>query len=53
MEMNFTKGYARLVSSEDIQRRPSHYFLILEFQKMAGRPELQLVFYAAAKSHGK
>ena len=54
MEKNFTEGYARRVPSKEIQQKPSKYFLPhFGVPKMAGRPELRLVFDAAAKSHGK
>lgn len=48
MEKNFTEGYARRVPSEEIQQKPSKYFLPqFGVPKMAGRPELRLVFDAA------
>ncbi|KAI9551306.1 hypothetical protein GHT06_002506 [Daphnia sinensis] len=41
MEKNFSEGYARRLTPEEIQRSPSRYFLPhFGVPKMAGRPEL-------------
>ncbi|XP_045034560.1 uncharacterized protein LOC123475636 [Daphnia magna] len=54
MEKNFREGYARRLTPEEIQRSPSRYFLPhFGVPKTAGRPELRLVFDAAAKTHGR
>ncbi|XP_046459823.1 uncharacterized protein LOC124206177 [Daphnia pulex] len=54
MEKNFSEGYARRLTPEEIQQRPTKYFLPhFGVPKKAGRPELRLVFDAAAKSNGK
>ncbi|KAI9565123.1 hypothetical protein GHT06_008892 [Daphnia sinensis] len=51
---NFTEGYAQRLSAKEITQRPTTYFLPhFGIPKMAGRPELRVVFDAAAKSHGK
>ena len=54
MEKNFSEGYARRLTPEEIQQRPTKYFLPhFGVPKKAGQPELRLVFDAAAKSNGK
>ena len=54
MDKNFKEGYARRVPPEEVAEKPTKYLLPhFGVPKVAGRPELRLVFDAAAKSGGK
>lgn len=53
MAKNFAEGYARCLSITEVEERTTQYWLPhFAVPKVAGRPELRLVFDAAAKYHG-
>jgi hypothetical protein len=54
MAKNFAEGYARRLSTTEVEERPTRYWLPhFAVPKVAGRPELRLVFDAAAKYRGR
>ncbi|XP_045027086.1 uncharacterized protein LOC123470616 [Daphnia magna] len=54
MAKNFAEGYARRLSATEVEERPTRYWLPhFAVPKVAGRPELRLVFDAAAKYRGR
>ena len=53
MGKNFLEGYARRLSAAELEARPTRYWLPhFGVPKVPGRPELRLVYDAAAKFRG-